>query len=1131
MAIKIKHLKKFKVRKNKIASIGAIAVVLLFAIIGTKYFLFSHAATPVPGESYMICNDTSQYLTSPYTYDALASGTQTYTVAQYEALPGYGTTLPSLPSYISGEGSSAEAAEIFAPGSTVNAEAYQFPQTPIMYFFEGGAYSNLSLPSVSGDEFIGGSTSGFPEPNFNNNDTAGGINQNNGTYNFDGGSSTLATPASSGATTITTSTALPGYMNYITFADGYTDKISSYSGTSVTLNTALPNSKSGQVWFNTNAPVAEVSSSAAQGASSVTLGSSSSPIVQWGNYVIGTDNYQLTSVSGSQSAYTLGVSTGGLDTAVAANTPVYYNTVSGGVTVSYLDISNNLSNPGLTGAITTGAGWTITHNEIQDGYDSASAGTGAGVGILGGDEGTIEYNCLSKMGADAMAGWYGTNEKFDYNEIFKSTYQDDTNCGCTAAAKWWGTLNTDIVDNAWINDGIGAFSLNVGLPDIWLDNGNSGINISGNYFLNADSNAIDAETAFNLNITDNLFENGGWQNGSGPGNTNQVGAVDLNTSGGFNVPGSRYNNETIVSGNQFIDDWGGVNIWGSGLRSCLSSGEGWPVDAAYCSGGFPASSFAEAGGQYYFSHETNSGNGGTTVLAQSATAGSTTVMLQGDTTNGKSGAAAINDQIGFADPATTTTTDTTNVSTFSGSGVVNATTSGFPSSGQLRVSTSATTTGGGYTGAILSYKNTTSSTFTGVSLVRGTGTLSESIIQVQPYQVKSETCYANDCAVTVSPALSASEAAGTTVTSAGTCALFATSVATPTSPIAPDGTSYFDGCQWEPAHISVTGNNFVFDPSTIAGGTTVGGTVGTTCNSSNANDCGTNFMAFQATGDPPYQDGIDQYAMFSQSALTGCPVWDPGCTANPLSNLNTYANAPYGGTANNGEAAWNNVWSNNTYNGPWAWNAYNYDGCNGLPTDTATGKSPSGNVCQNISFSTWQSVWEQDLSSTYNASGSNTGGSGTSGSSNPSVSITSPSANTENYGTFAVNSTASANDGGSIASVELLVNGAIVQTLTSAPYNFNVNSLTANYHDGTYTIEVLATDDQGNQSSASQSIYIANGDLNLNHSVGIDDLAVMAANWTKTNQTYSQGNITGNGAVGIADLAILASNWGWSEGH
>ena len=113
------------------------------------------------------------------------------------------------------------------------------------------------------------------------------------------------------------------------------------------------------------------------------------------------------------------------------------------------------------------------------------------------------------------------------------------------------------------------------------------------------------------------------------------------------------------------------------------------------------------------------------------------------------------DQIGFGDPVSTRTADRTDVATFTGSGTINARTTGFPSSGELRVGTSAAWAdgGGSYTGAILSYTGTTSTSFTGVSLVRGSGTLAGPIREVQPYKVTAETCYANDCALTVSPPL------------------------------------------------------------------------------------------------------------------------------------------------------------------------------------------------------------------------------------------------------------------------------------------------------------------------------------------------------------------------------------------
>src|ERR1700688_976006 len=99
-------------RSRKVRSVAAAVVALAVALIGIIVWRLTApgaraevasqpaevASQPadyhVPGENYQICNEKPKYLTSPWTYDALASGSRSYTVAQYEALPGYGTKLP-----------------------------------------------------------------------------------------------------------------------------------------------------------------------------------------------------------------------------------------------------------------------------------------------------------------------------------------------------------------------------------------------------------------------------------------------------------------------------------------------------------------------------------------------------------------------------------------------------------------------------------------------------------------------------------------------------------------------------------------------------------------------------------------------------------------------------------------------------------------------------------------------------------------------------------------------------------------------------------------------------------------------------------------------------------------------------
>jgi Right handed beta helix region len=902
-------------------------------------------ASQAPGKSYQVCDEQARYLTSPWTYHSLGSGSHRYTVAQYEALPGYGKTLPPLPSYIAGERATTQAAVIYAPGSAVAQSAYNFPETPLLYFFEGGAYGEIGFQTVSGDQFIGGSAPGYPEPAFNNGGTASGIDAENGTYQFSGGTSTLASPAPSGATTITTSTPISGYIGWLTFTDGTTYAIANVSGTTITLGTPLTKAENAgaAAFANREPPIASVSAAAGQGATSVRLSAATTPLVRYASVAIGADSYTVDAVSGQQSDYSLTFD-GGLDYAVAAGTPVYYGGLAGNVSVEYLDISHDLHN--TTGTIYTGSGWTITHNDIHDGYSTP----GMGVAIYGGDQGTIEYNCLSKMG-DYGVNLFGANSRFDYNEVYESNYEPDSGCGCSGGGKWWGTLNADIVDNAFIDDSPGG-----GTP-VWLDNGNSGTLISGNYFDKSYSAAILSETGFNLRVTGNLFVDGGWGKGSGGCDNNCDGAVTLNSSGGFDVPGSRYENQVLVSGNQFTDNWQGIDVWQAGARSCENSGEGWPDDTDYCSGGFPNSASAASGGQYYFSHEGDSAHTGATSLAQQADAGSSTILVDG--------ASAIDDQIGFGDPAATKTTGRADVATFTGSGTIQASSAGFPSSGELRVGTSAAWTdgGGSYTGAILSYTGTTSTSFTGVSLVRGAGTLSGPILAVQPYKVTAEKCYANDCTVTVSPPLANSAAAGAEVSNAGTCQLYATSSALPSAPLAPDGISYWEGCQWEAKDISVTANIFQFNPSAIASSAPLaGGRKTTACTAANANSCGTNFMAYQVAGEPPFDTQWNADAMMSSPSFTACPSWDQGCSKDPLSNLNAFSSLS-GMTPDKSVTPDNNVWSNNSYSGPWGWYAYLYGACSPLPTDAATNKGLPNGACGIIPFSRWKSSWQQDVSS------------------------------------------------------------------------------------------------------------------------------------------------------------------------
>ena len=1258
-------------RKSTV-TIAAAALLATYGVFGLFGVSKPAANFTVPGENYEICNEGSTYLSSPWTYDATTlptgmgspgSGAEAYSITQYEAIAGYGTTLPPLPSYIANEPnpSTTEAAVIYQPGSTATeAGDWNYPNSPIINFFEGGNYSNpIALDSVSGDEFIGGyENSTYPEPEFNDQGQADGIDAQNGSYDFSGGEGTLSQASGTNTNVITTTAPIPGYLEYVNFADGTSYGVVNVSGDTITLSSDLtqPESSGTAVWASRSQPVAFVASGASTGATSVTLTSSSIPFMQYATADIGGSDDIVASTLGSQTGYTLTI-TGGLDTAVAAGTPVYYDGNAGDVTVEYLNIDNDQHNTTGTIYTGTGEGWTIEHNDIHDGY---SGGPGFGVALYGGGEGTIEYNCLSKMG-DYGINAFGTNTTFDYNEIYESNYEADPGCGCSGGGKWWGTLNANIVDNAFIGNGYG------GGGAIWFDNGNSGSLVEGNYFDQTYGQAISDETGFNADITDNLFQDDNWGSGTGCGNTNCTGDVSLNTSGGTEVPGSRYEDQMTISGNEFLNDWGGVGIWQSGSRSCENSGESYKPDAPYCSGGYPNSAANDAAGDYYFSHEGDVINGQVATLEANASSGSSTVLVNSSQ--------AIDDYIDFTNPATATTSDTTNVTTFTGSGTIHVgstsgfpstggqlyvttssgnailsysattattftgvqlisdpdvsdtgtlsgtiqvndpaytnttatstnvtsftgtqslatvSTEGFPSSGQLRVGTSTawSDTGGSYTGAILSYGGISGNNFTDVNLVSGSGTVGGGsgtpIMEVLPYHVTSETCYANDCAVHISPSLSSNIVAGDNIPNSGTCQVYADSTATPTSPMdpalsnSPYYESYWDGCQWEARNVSITGNTFILQPSVMdATAPLTGGT--TSCTAGNS--CGTNFMSDQPSGELPFDNQIGANAMMSSTTFSGCPTgWDASCHSDPLTNLNALSTPPGGAPANNGEAPYNDVWSDNAYTGTWTFNAFIYGNCSGsMPTDPTTGDTMSTAACT-ASFSQWQNDWQQDQGSTQDTTAPPTTPN------NVSATADGPSSITVSW------STSDDTGGPGIGGYYVYRNGAQVGNVTSGT-SYLDSGLSANTQYS-YTVEAYDTADPPDVSAASStatattsstgspptvnitspvaeaSLYgpaaavdatitpnggatITQAQLLVNgtsvqtltsspydfsfsttsYADGSYTLAVKATdsnnNTTTTPVTvdFTNGSLTGNGQVGLSDLIILGEHYGQS---
>lgn len=678
------------------------------------------------------------------------------------------------------------------------------------------------------------------------------------------------------------------------------------------------------------AALTTLSAAATVGSTTITL---AAPVQQWTDIAFADGTaYTVSAISGDTATLSDPIST-----AEANGASVYPEGSAGAVTVEYLTFQHfgNLATGVVTSAIEgalSGDGWTIEHNYFHDLYPGSAAGpslvTTGGIGVYGGESATVEFNCFSHIGEDGMEG-FGSDGLIAYNEFLYAPEQpDQQGCGCISSIKFWITTNY-VISHNWIDDP------GPGIP-LWFDTDNTGETLTDNYIENSQQRAIQLEISYNALIQGNTFVDDGWVDGSTDGQYGglNAAAIYINESGGLNIPGSNYNDQIIITHNLLIDDWQGIYLWGEADRNCLQPA---PYNT-YCSG---------------YDHTIfsgwltpSSGGDGPSSLTSAVSSGATSFQT--------SFPPAVDDRIGFSAAATTTTTDTTAVTSFSGSSIVNASTTGFPTSGEIAV---ATSNGGGSgdndsngTGAVLSYTGTTSTTFTGVSLVRGSGNLAGAIQEIYPYTVTSVTANGGNkryYTVNVSPSLPA-ESAGTDLYGFGTCDLYDTANATPTSPMPPSGTlSYFDGCQWAVRNVTVAANTIDFSATDIQHGSSpwasletlsncYSGSSYTDFNSANPDACGANGMSYYL-GSPaqPYNSSIMENALMSDSAFSG-----------KLANLNAQSSPP--GTTTNSEAAGDNRWYSNNYNGSQAFEAYVYGTCPGY----------APYPCE-VTEAQWKSDWQQ----------------------------------------------------------------------------------------------------------------------------------------------------------------------------
>jgi hypothetical protein len=158
---------------------------------------------------------------------------------------------------------------------------------------------------------------------------------------------------------------------------------------------------------------------------------------------------------------------------------------------------------------------------------------------------------------------------------------------------------------------------------------------------------------------------------------------------------------------------------------------------------------------------------------------------------------------------------------------------------------------------------------------------------------------------------------------------------------------YWDGCQWKAQHVTVSHNQFDFNPMDIA-------TAKAPLPDETLSRCPVRASEILETGDNASAPGSANLywcgfnGMFS---LPGSASGGPGAGW-------TVSDAIMDLTSSTGESPDDNVWADNIYNGPWAFQAY------------AQGQSPARGdlfprgVPTTVRLGEWQTIWHQDEGST-----------------------------------------------------------------------------------------------------------------------------------------------------------------------
>lgn len=238
------------------------------------------------------------------------------------------------------------------------------------------------------------------------------------------------------------------------------------------------------------------------------------------------------------------------------------------VTIEYLTIRHFGTTGGnaTQGVVnhTSAPGWVISHDTVE---------ANAGAGVMLGSDDRLTDNCLADNGQYGFSA-YSTagvvsNVTVTGNEVAgNATFNWDAarpGCGCSGGAKFWRT------DGAVVTDNYVHGNHKVGL---WVDTDNTGFDISHNAIADNAAEGIIYEISYNAVITDNVLVDNGWVDGAKPTLGFPEPAIYVSESGGdARVPG-KYSGEFAITGNRFVDNWGGVVLWENANRFCSDGQDG-----------------------------------------------------------------------------------------------------------------------------------------------------------------------------------------------------------------------------------------------------------------------------------------------------------------------------------------------------------------------------------------------------------------------------------------------------------------------------------------------------------------------------------------------------------------------------